>query len=375
MLFNSVILEVAISLFLLFLVTSLICSGINELFAGATQLRAKNLRHGIKTLLNDNQALLDVFYNNTLIKGLSPEGSKGPSYIPAFVFARVLREVLTRDSIDELPPKDWNEVLSNLLRKPQSELSVTQREVLGVLQTSGLDPARLTKLTELNTQLNGARLALKAFSESGNKAEGPAGEFFLQQVMLLEKSVQQIEKEASDALQQAQINVERYFNDAMDRVSGWYKRHTQKLLILFAVIPTLLFNIDAIAITNTLFRAPATRAVLIQIAEAQVASGEEQMNLQKTLDEIAGAGLNLGWNRCEIPESISGPAECPESTARPITQPLQWLSGKLLGFILTIFAVSLGAPFWFDLLNKAVNLRMAGKQPSEELSTEKQAPE
>jgi hypothetical protein len=37
----------------------------------------------------------------------------------------------------------------------------------------------------------------------------------------------------------------------------------------------------------------------------------------------------------------------------------------LIGLLLTTFAVSLGAPFWFDLLNRFVNIRSAGKAPEE----------
>ncbi len=38
---------------------------------------------------------------------------------------------------------------------------------------------------------------------------------------------------------------------------------------------------------------------------------------------------------------------------------------RLLGFILTALALSLGAPFWFDLLNKLVSIRGAGVKPEE----------
>ncbi|AGZ41925.1 hypothetical protein [Actinoplanes friuliensis] len=39
-----------------------------------------------------------------------------------------------------------------------------------------------------------------------------------------------------------------------------------------------------------------------------------------------------------------------------------WLL-KLLGLVLTAAAAALGAPFWFDLLNRLVNLRSTGKRP------------
>jgi hypothetical protein len=37
----------------------------------------------------------------------------------------------------------------------------------------------------------------------------------------------------------------------------------------------------------------------------------------------------------------------------------------LLGWIVTILAISIGAPFWFDLLNRFVNLRSAGRATDE----------
>jgi hypothetical protein len=45
-----------------------------------------------------------------------------------------------------------------------------------------------------------------------------------------------------------------------------------------------------------------------------------------------------------------------------------WLA-RLLGWMLTILAISLGAPFWFDMLNKLVNVRSAGKSPDEAAKT------
>jgi hypothetical protein len=47
-----------------------------------------------------------------------------------------------------------------------------------------------------------------------------------------------------------------------------------------------------------------------------------------------------------------------------------WLV-KVLGWLVTGLAVSLGAPFWFDLLNRVVDLRGAGRRPE---STPEPAP-
>lgn len=39
------------------------------------------------------------------------------------------------------------------------------------------------------------------------------------------------------------------------------------------------------------------------------------------------------------------------------------------GFLITAFAISLGAPFWFDFLNKFVNLRVSGAKPEDKGNT------
>src|SRR5437870_4444360 len=45
---------------------------------------------------------------------------------------------------------------------------------------------------------------------------------------------------------------------------------------------------------------------------------------------------------------------------------LWWSIQKLVGLLLTGLALSLGAPFWFDLLSKLINLRGAGAKPKRE---------
>ena len=51
-----------------------------------------------------------------------------------------------------------------------------------------------------------------------------------------------------------------------------------------------------------------------------------------------------------------------------------WLR-KVAGWLLTAFAVSLGAPFWFDLLNRFINLRVSGKAPEEKPKKPKEVPQ
>jgi hypothetical protein len=43
---------------------------------------------------------------------------------------------------------------------------------------------------------------------------------------------------------------------------------------------------------------------------------------------------------------------------------------KILGLLVTAAAVTLGAPFWFDLLNKITNFRLSGPPPKRSTSGE-----
>jgi hypothetical protein len=60
--------------------------------------------------------------------------------------------------------------------------------------------------------------------------------------------------------------------------------------------------------------------------------------------------------------------------------PIGWVKGgfgptTIFGWVITALAASLGAPFWFDLLNKFINVRASGKPPEEEPKSPKEVPE
>ena len=57
--------------------------------------------------------------------------------------------------------------------------------------------------------------------------------------------------------------------------------------------------------------------------------------------------------------------ECNDNLLRSTDSFNMWWAKKFIGLLLTVIAASLGAPFWFDLLNKAVNLRLTGQKPPE----------
>jgi hypothetical protein len=157
------------------------------------------------------------------------------------------------------------------------------------------------------------------------------------------------------ALAKARIATEQWFDHAMDRVSGWYKRQTQLIVLGLALVVCFGSNADTFVIANTLFTDDAARQALVAQAVAQVQEGLDPRTLTggggpglmgaQDRNEVAGYGIPLGWTVRDLPETIPG-----------------WVA-RVSGLFLTSVAVALGAPFWFDLLNKLVSLRGAGGSP------------
>ncbi len=168
--------------------------------------------------------------------------------------------------------------------------------------------------------------------------------------------------QADGDLKKAQGSIERWFDDGMDRVSGWYKRKTQTIIFLVGLLVGVALNADTFAIAENLARdktmrdAIASRATDIvkdrsldtreRAADTKEKSGEgKDAPLEKAKTLISGnMTLPLGWSR---------PGATPEGSGRDAA----------CGFLMTGAAVSLGAPFWFDVLSKVSNLRSAGRPP------------
>ncbi len=156
--------------------------------------------------------------------------------------------------------------------------------------------------------------------------------------------------------------VQTWYNNIMDRASGWYKRNIQQIIILVGFLIAVIFNADTIAIYERLDSDPESLQLVVDLAKDYVAqqSAEEQMRASGDIeaqmalirelvnDEIeqAKSPLGLGWAGVDLVG-------------------LTWVewSFKLLGWLVTALAISLGAPFWFDLLKRLVNIRGAGGRP------------
>ncbi|XXY15296.1 hypothetical protein WME88_44380 [Sorangium sp. So ce216] len=183
---------------------------------------------------------------------------------------------------------------------------------------------------------------------------------------------------------EANLRLERWFNDAMDRAAGRYKRRAQLIISATALALCIGFNADSIKLAGALSRDAAMRAAMIVAAQEMAKTAPREAPLDGGMDkdedlvaalnkgggahkQLTGLGIKITWG-VQAPEQTSAPGLWNALTALLGQGVVAWLRGvldRLLspGILITAAAASLGAPFWFDLLNKLVNLRTAGKSP------------
>ncbi len=359
------ILTVVIGLIFVLLLLSLLATTIMELLSSMFRLRGRNLVKALRNMLSStdsNETVLEDFRANSLYRHLTQKYSRGgqsidaPSYMSAETFQSILFDVILKGDgmenlqarIDALPDQDLRNVLNQLLRESGGQLDLFRLEV------------------------------------------------------------------------------QNWYNNVMDRAAGWYKRYTQKILVFMGLGIAIVFNADTVALYDRLSNDPETLASLVMAAERYVETQSRVDRLpadpvpptpQPVPDNPAPTDGGFGTDYTPVnPLDPNGnPAPAPAPTPTPastldarfstgqlaaeadfreslvelkgllnneiaeIRRPLGlgWegvdlraltpydLISKLLGFILTALAVSLGAPFWFDMLKKLVSIRSTGARPYE----------
>jgi hypothetical protein len=191
-------------------------------------------------------------------------------------------------------------------------------------------------------------------------AAGDAGKRTVDQVVAslpadsdLGRAVIALRAEVGDDMGQLRMRLERWYDDGMERVSGWYKRHVQIWLAVIGLALAIVVNADTLQLVNSLWADKTVRAAIVAQAGAITQPGGKPTTLRDTagqVQKIKALDVPLGWKL-----KHGDPRNLPHGVR-------SWF-GKVLGLLLTAVALTLGAPFWFDLLSKLVRVRGSGAPP------------
>src|SRR6266496_1996124 len=310
--FGSSVLDVAIGLVFVYLLLAILCTSANEILSAITKSRAFMLKKALAQLL-DNQATSDSrdqseAFLKEFYKHPLVTGMMRDNRFPAYLPSRTFSTVVTDILINgRAGPIDIQVLENGIATMPDGDV---KRVLTALIHTAGDD------------------------------AEG------------------------------AQFAIEGWFEDTMDRVSGWYKRRTQVWTVVVAILITVMANADTVHIARRLWRDPVLRAAVLEEAKNRAQKPRPSVTVEYpdpddptnptvtsnegntvSPEENALLGQMMGWQG-----SLS------DNSAR------DWFE-RIFGWLVTVLAISLGAPFWFDILNKFVNIRSAGKSPDEVAKT------
>jgi hypothetical protein len=317
---NFPALDVAIGLIFLFFILALVCSGINEAISSWLRWRAQDLEHGLWELLHDPEKTAE-------------EGAAALAELKKHPLIKPMLYPKNKATAASTPPiKDGRPKTSRKTDLPSYIPSRTfAAALLGLEQT-----AVLAKGVDVKVGLR----------KLGDSIDAIPSEPVRQALTALLTNAQ------GDAVV-FRHNVEQWYDDHMERVSGWYRKRIQRVLWVLAFVVAFTLNADSLQIAKRLWVDPSQRAAIVN--QAQNATSDTAKT--NPSDELESLSVPLGWH-------LASARRDPQGFPFYEKWSMAWaLIAKLIGLTLTAVAITFGAPFWFDTLSKLARLRNSGAPP------------
>jgi len=364
----SAALNVALGLVLAYLFFSVAASRINEFVATRLQWRSKNLENALYTLLggtkppgnsaakqSDRQPVpaqpatatlsAQAVKEHPAIAALDALAGKnrGISYLPSRAFSAAVLDILAPpaviilNSMTVIPSGSQGEFDQLRDHPDQANLDAF---VASLPTDSPLlrDQVPLLRASIAGDVLEQAQAAVRKLPDTN-----PAKRTLLRMLT-----------DAKKDRDKFRDKLEHWYDDAMDRLSGWYKRRVHVWLLAYGAALAILFNVDTINIAQTLWHSPVEQAAVAQAAGA--AAQKDISAVDTSVSAVRGLALPIGWTPPHDKAAVStDPRHVPATGVQLLL--------KLLGLAITSVALSFGAPFWFDALGKIANLRGSGNTP------------
>lgn len=406
-------LNVVLAMAGIYLLLSLVASGINERIAAALGERGWNLKLAVTRLLGP--VLAERFYRHGQVSALQEE--------PWFV-ERVLRA--TGGWVTTPHLRMLRDGLIGLAQRVGSKPSYVRGSTFASVV--------LELLRDTSPGASAVAVARGGFASTGNREQDVAGAG-LQSVLTagLRAAAQAGASTEAEILPHLEAALATHFDATMERVTGWYRRRTQIWLCLIAFVLTMGLNVDSLKLAGALWADPALSS---EFAE-RVSTFAKPPSSDKgsTADPAPGGGpsttapasgvgaslpptkpptaseawellrkarldtLPIGWEQCDVPTHaafgllsvrvVDEDSHCPGDEERAkcasadppfggaSCRKYTWAGyagSHLIGWLITVFAVAAGAPFWFDIIARITSLRGSGGAPAPVATTSGEAP-
>jgi hypothetical protein len=384
---SSPVIDLAIGLTFVFGVTAALASLITESIARFLGLRGAYLLSGFRELVDSGEkptvltnAATDYNTMQTLVTGLPPADDKAPD-----------DKAPVADPKPDDPKPDAPSVTAALLGGPilgnQGVIGQLNSRDLKLEKATGKDGS-LAKITSESGRKRSQLRSLPSYISSRSFADAvidlvvpnAKGQTTMDTIQTnigklpdpFRTSLEALVKNANGDVGKFRASVEQWYDDHMDRVSGWYKRHTAWITLVVGAIIVVILNLNALTIGRTLYTENAVSAAVSSVAAkttpCTTVSEDCLSKLDGDLSAAAAAGLPIGWGTVRACREHG--VACGWWEQRGILSPSGSNGAQaaqvllvLLGFLLMIIALLPGAQFWFGLLTKLNTLRSTGPPP------------
>ena len=283
---NNVALDVVIGLVFVFLLYSLLASIVQEIIATKLSFRSKILEKAILRMLEDGKTTAKMPLGDTLMGFYKlifrSNNLKNKRFATAF-YTHPLLKYLAEDNWfskpDYITSKNFSKTMIDLLNGIDNDL--TGANILRIRESISSRKLAINLKTE--DKDNPANKNYIEQRHNGNNAEDINLETQLFLQSLLAESKGDIEK--------FRLLLESWFDDTMQRASGWYKRYTQYILVIIGFTMAYMFNVDSIAITKILAKDKKARDQMVDMA---ISASEKYGNIIDSQRSRGAASPNPG---------------------------------------------------------------------------------
>jgi hypothetical protein len=302
-----------------------------------------------ETLQNDvkkTQELVKALYEHPLIKSLNQEAKS-----------------LTEES---KPDQEAKNIIVNIKR----QLNPYRISGPSYIPSETFATALVTLIKDSSSLNNKVEISLTEFQQALNEKllkDILPEDLRITLIDLAEKSRIQVNKNTKES-EKLQQEIANWFDESMQRASGVYKRNAKGVSFLIGLLVALGSNADTLNISNRLYKSQNFPQTVNKITDTIVENNNgcfQDKNKKDCLNNIDSAlddfsSLPVGWSGSNVKQQWRLP--------RNLRDELAWLGWLwtlvkfIIGLLLTTIAIGMGAPFWFELLGKFINVRNTGKR-------------
>ena len=384
----------------------------------------------LNLMKNPKNDRITNFYNYPEIKYLGSTGIfKQPSQFKSVSFSRTLLIMLSEYGYKS--DRDGNTEIENAEEgdiKGIPAIPITKEIINAALEGIRADHKNINrKLEKIKQKQKTAKIAkekekIVPNEETAKSAEGKqvvldlkTAKSVKEAIVLDEetaKYIQNLWNECYGDIIKFNKKLELWFDRTMEQCTEWYKRKIQIVLLVLGFMLAWFFNADTFSIISKLSTDKDARDKMVTLASAYIeahpnrpdspnlAASKKELDslkvVQKKLQEDIDNGNTIlgigGW----LPDAtkVSFDSARQKKIYNPLVDEIslsndhksisdgtitfttydKWayffrlICHHFFGFLITAIAISLGAPFWFDLLNKVMQLRTSLKQDTDSAS-------